>query len=748
MGYKKILDTLALIRKNAKQQIVDDKPDNAGDIFTGMGAAPRALANTRIRLDRNMEAAFELDIDPLPVKDGISEETAHNVTEAEQGSIEAAEEDANETEEYGETDGIPEDKEPIESIEEILDTEEINATNGSEETPEQSVLEENTPDTEGILHELNDSIPEYTEEPSEPEEIPSEPDPTLDDEIARLLEEDKVLADDVPNFDNIDFVKDISVFDRERRSLHEALMKMNDAEQEESSGEDTTPTDEPIHEHKARKPNKAIYLSGILVFTVLLTVSTAFFYSRQFPYQEIFGKSQIVIPVKIPGNAINSASYIFFNEENTSFETIGIKLKKMVYGQLSSIFYFDEDADLENYIFKLSDQSGRTYTQDMTLRKYPDSVVFQPFTAGVAEFALDITDISNNATESLQFAIKDKKMMPARYINTPIDISPDNNGSIVIDSAVFANTGTNIQLRLPYRNDSNIIITPETNVEMLDGAYTVISKYPADGLYSDRAYTDELRNAYPAFKEFRDNNVILARVDFEPVRSLDDNVILSVKGLSTLFYPQMTIETKDLFDFANKGNKVLQFDDVNLVIEGMQYQTDVIALVMHGEDKVSSDRIEVKVSIELLAQNRLGNEVVIQGSSRSGPQGTDVLFNVGRYPNINMDPQSMRIRIKSIQVMLNDINTLLKLSELDTEPLQKRQEAREVIEGLYPNPAQIDLMYMNEDSIIGSVLESSNDPSNGTSLVHIIKAVNTDGQWVILSDIITQTVQVRIEIKS
>jgi len=57
-------------------------------------------------------------------------------------------------------------------------------------------------------------------------------------------------------------------------------------------------------------------------------------------------------------------------------------------------------------------------------------------------------------------------------------------------------------------------------------------------------------------------------------------------------------------------------------------------------------------------------------------------------------------------------------------------------------------MYMNEDSIIGSVLESSNDPSNGTSLVHIIKAVNTDGQWVILSDIITQTVQVRIEIKS
>jgi hypothetical protein len=586
-----------------------------------------------------------------------------------------------------------------------------------------------TADETGVGTVNDDNSGSNSDESSESEA--QETDINLDAEIARLLEADTA-AGEMLNFDDIDFINDVSVFDRERRSLREAMIgaPASEAPLEEETGL----TDQSVIEaQSSKKPKKPIIIGIILASCVILASGAIFFLSRGLPHSDLSGRGQDKIPVRIPSNAINNASYIFFNDEDTT-GSLDIKLKKMAYGQLSSIFYFIGGADAREFSFKLSDQSGKTYPMDMTLRQPSDSVIFRPFDAGVTDFALDIKDNRSDRTQTLLFSLKDRRMMPARYINMPVDISPEGKGTVLIESAVFTNTGSTLQIRFQNKSDNGVNITPETRITMMDGAYSVPSRDPADGLYSDTLLEGDAYEARPAYTNFQDEGVTLARVDFEPVRGLNDDITLSVKRLNRLDSPQITLNTADLFDFAQKGSKELMFDYFNLIIEGMQTQGDVIALVMHGEDSETRNRVEVQASVELHAKDRLGYDIIIRGECKSGPKGTDVRFKVGDNPVIKMNPELIQLKFNSIETVLNDIIATLKLSELDSKPSVKRRAAKDELENMFGGAAQTDLIFLNGGVLVGSVLQMPDTTEGGTPLVHLVSAAQRDERWVVYAD--------------
>jgi len=431
--------------------------------------------------------------------------------------------------------------------------------------------------------------------------------------------------------------------------------------------------------------------------------------------------------VKVPANAINNASFVFFDDDVGSND-LDIKLKKMVYGQLSSVFYFSRNDDLSNFSFELIDENGKTYFQDMSIQREANAVAFEPFAEDATAFWLKITDVENDRSEQLLLRVKDDKTMPARYINKPIDISPEGSGLAFIDNAIFANTGSRVQLRFHNTDNKQHIITEDTLVQMLDGSYNVLPKKPTYGSFADDA--EHLISAYPAYAVFQD--IILARVDFDPVRCLSGNITLSVKGLSRLYPKSVINKCGELFDFRTKGAKTLRYDDFNLVIEGMQHQDDVIALVMHGEDISTADRVEVKASVGLNGKDFLGNDVVIPGDCISGPAGTDVLFKVGLTPIIDMDPETMHLSFKNVQFTLDDINVTIKLPELDSEPDRDRLAVSAELEGSFNHPAKTDLLFINDNSLIGLVLESPpKDHAARPTLLHLVNAGFRDRRWTV-----------------
>jgi len=477
----------------------------------------------------------------------------------------------------------------------------------------------------------------------------------------------------------------------------------------------------------------------MISLAALLLLSVGFYFSYSFPRLNLEGNTRS-LSVKLPTNAINNASFVFFDDSDVGAEKSDIKLKKMVYGQLSSIFYFSRNDDLSNFSFELTDENGKTYFQDMTIQRESNAVAFEPFSQDATAFWLKITDIENNHAEQLLLRIKDDKTMPARYINKAIDISPEGSGVAFIDNAIFANTGSRVQLRFHSTDNKQHIVTEDTSVQMFDGSYNVLPKKPTYGSYVDD--DEQSISAYPAYAVFQD--IVLARVDFDPVRSLSGNINLSVKGLSRLYPKSVINKCGELFDFRSKGAKTLRYDDFNLVIEGMQHKGDVIALVMHGENTVTGNRSEVRASIGLNAKDFLGNEVVIPGDCLPGPVGTDVLFKVGLTPIIDMDPESMYLNFKNVQFTLDDINVTIKLHELDSEPDREFLAVSSELEGSFNFPAKTDLLFIDDNSLIGLVLESPpKDYSGGQILLHLVNAGFSERRWSV--DMINTT---ELKIKS
>ena len=749
MKYRKILDTLAQIRKSR-----DERQTPYNDLY---GMEDLQINTMREGL---------LTGDPVPVesvhapnaaayKVEMGNEIADMMDESPETGNVALESRKTEDKIPGEADVTPViEYETPDTADEVRETDEL-IPDEAEVTP---IIENETSDAADEVWETDKLIQDemVISEPPAPENSPAgtdatfgaESDATLDDEIANLLEADKIMPDNQLDFEDINYVKDVSVFDRERRSLHEAMMQANAYGEAPEIADESGPGEGSAPEKRRIQPKKPIVITGALVLCTLLAVSAVLFYSRRIPAQVLPGLNPAAIPVKISDNAINNASYVFFGDNNNFLEGLDIQLKKMVYGQLSSIFYFNGDSDLSRYVFMLEDLSGKAYARDQTTQNGPGAVAFRPFEGIVKGFRLTIYDMRNDRTKALRFAVKDKDMMPARYINKPINISPGDGDGIYIDSAVFANTGAKLQIRLPYGADGGIIVTPDTQFSLSDGAYAVLFRNAAEGLYYNTDGGGKPQSSNIAYMAFQDKNMALARADFDPTRSLDGNITFGVKSLARVFYPRMTMASADLFNFAAAGAKTVPFEGINLVIEGMQHQGGALALVMHGEDTGAGARMEVKADVDLLAENVNGEGVTYHGACRSGPRGTDIMFAIGSPPAVNLDPARIQVRINSLQYAIGDINAYINLSELDTEALPERKAAQAALEGSFDVPAQTDLLYVENGGLVGTVLETPGGVIAAAPVVHVINAKNAGDQWVIISDDARRVVEQSDEVVS
>jgi hypothetical protein len=91
----------------------------------------------------------------------------------------------------------------------------------------------------------------------------------------------------------------------------------------------------------------------------------------------------------------------------------------------------------------------------------------------------------------------------------------------------------------------------------------------------------------------------------------------------------------------------------------------------------------------------------------------------------------MQINIYNVSFVLNDINVTLKLSELDSEPYERRVTVSAVLESLFVYPAQTDLLFMDDGSLIGSVLVSLHDKTTRSIFLHLVYGDYEDERWVI-----------------
>jgi hypothetical protein len=297
-----------------------------------------------------------------------------------------------------------------------------------------------------------------------------------------------------------------------------------------------------------------------------------------------------------------------------------------------------------------------------------------------------------------------RDLIPARYLNRPIPIFFHGALLARVESGVFSNTGVTLQCR--FQSDA-IQWQSGASARLMDGAYPVRARksraYPVnpdaapDGIPSgilDGADQIPLglpplevpsgtpMEARPAYLPFENEGAALARLDFEPVRSLRDHFVLILKGFTQTFNLDQTLDTADLFDFAQKGQQVLPLGDASIVLEGMQRQGSYIVLVAHGED-ADGGRVEIQIEAELLARDLQNGEVSIAGTCASKKEGADILFYIGAQTGIRLTPDDIQLKIKRISVQNMEAAARIDLAALENTPSANLEQARLALEDAF-----------------------------------------------------------------
>ncbi|MDR1001365.1 MAG: hypothetical protein LBL96_11310 [Clostridiales bacterium] len=155
------------------------------------------------------------------------------------------------------------------------------------------------------------------------------------------------------------------------------------------------------------------------------------------------------------------------------------------------------------------------------------------------------------------------------------------------------------------------------------------------------------------------NNEKLLDVEFSRLIGGVGPVTLIIKGMVKRTQLNIPLETGRLFNFAEQGESLLEVGDINVILEGMDYNRDNIVLVLHGEIKGASVHVPVVAFADLTMSTASGDEVVIRGACQYNDQGTDVRFMLPNNSNLNLDPLSMSLTLNAIETPMPDVNFII-----------------------------------------------------------------------------------------
>ncbi|MDR1539090.1 MAG: hypothetical protein LBU32_14060 [Clostridiales bacterium] len=593
--------------------------------------------------------------------------------------------------------------------------------------------------------------------------VPPDPD-RLDEELEKLLKEDKLLDDSFKGLDQLDFINDVSVFDSDVQG---------DAA---SSGE------KEKHPQKSRVsivealrgfPKSFYIISGGLAALIVVVLAFGAIFALivrggSDPADGFVSRPEYAAEIEQPQNALNDSSFIFLSELS-SFRNMPVQLSKMVIGQLSTIFFLRSPLDRDRYAFSLFDQDNLEIGLDLALAQPDDVLYFSPFGPRTKEFVLKVHDRASGEAESMAFELKNLKFSPARHLKEPIGIA---KGALVCEAS-FSNTGSTVSFYFSS-GDGAVQMGEAATVSLSSGGNYTFGRGQAGS--SAKKYR---REAQPAIHQFLSEGKSLARTDFEAVSNLDSAIEARVNGLFQAFSPDSALETLDLFNFSEKGPQTLNLGDYSLVLEGMQRQGSVIVLVLHSENN-GGKRAETKIEAELEAYDLSGNPLAIPGKCYSGQEGSDVVFEIGEPSIISLSPENIKVKMNKILIKLPEIVVPITAQMLGDEQYEararaKRQieesfltrlryksklssydsisgfaselKAREDLAQLYAPEdlsekasyfAQTSILHLEYRKLYAIVLESwsgaSREISRSFSKTHNITAIEEDGRWIIQTD--------------
>ncbi|MDR1641708.1 MAG: hypothetical protein LBT59_18610 [Clostridiales bacterium] len=480
-----------------------------------------------------------------------------------------------------------------------------------------------------------------------------EDNPNLDDELEALLRDDKVRESQFDDLESLDFIKDVSVFDPE---LHGSS----------DPGDEFMPASPRLNIIKKRD----MRVVAVICLSILIAVNAAaYYFIRQYALEReaLAAIANVLYPPAAPAN--NSA-FIFANTTDRT-DPLGEMLSKFSLGPLSTVIYLNQPLG-DRRTLSLESLEGMAVGRDLALSLPKEVLAYRSLGEGDG-FRLKLGDKLSDYESSIDFTLFSPAYSSLKSLVKPVPFS-GSGGSIEVIGADFSNTGSTLCLQIKQAGALEYDISESSHLSLFEG----VSPLFARSQIGKVAATMQIK-AYPSLYHFPENRMILARMDFEPLRSLEGTVTARLSSCVLDYSPDTAISAVDLFDFANKGSLEKNMGDYTLVFEGMQRQGPYIVMVMHC-DSDTGERVETKLDASLLCLDESGEEVIFDGKCISKKEGADILFEIGSNPSISLDPGTMKVHLKHFSLALPDLSATIDLSQLETEIDPEVAKAKKTLE--------------------------------------------------------------------
>jgi|GEM_PF-2509227 len=313
------------------------------------------------------------------------------------------------------------------------------------------------------------------------------------------------------------------------------------------------------------------------------------------------------------------------------FGYMELTLQKYVADKLGSVFWFKQSLPSDAVLLVVDDQ-GRPYYQT-NVRDDRKTFVFPPLADDVKTFTLHIAQASMKA--------KAEYAMNLHMLNTPAvylgDFAGEKKAALQLTGAQFSSSGSTFWLA----SETNLVVDDDM---LMDWVKLQEEANPMQAVQK------------PIFTRFDEFGVVLVRLDFAPVASLESALTLTASGMMNSLPINKTLGIEPLLNYL-EYDEVLNLGQYDLVLEGMDYGPKTYMLVLHVEDKdakadpenEAANRVEARLDSSIsLAVPR--GAIEVPGIVNTRPAGSNVRYDVTDY-----QPEFQEARVADISLVLRSI---------------------------------------------------------------------------------------------
>lgn len=375
------------------------------------------------------------------------------------------------------------------------------------------------------------------------------------------------------------------------------------------------------------------------------------------------------VKATVPKYQANATNFIFISQEK-EFQGEPLKLVKMLIDPVATIFYFDKELNFMNYEVDLTDRAGKSYNMDLSFVEASNSdnsgasfIRFDTIDEGITGFTLTISD--PNTGETIKYNIKldtYPKNLTAKYLGEPVKTKiPNYNMDIVLEDAKFSSSGSIIEYKLNWADNSNAIqmgwegIKTDSLITLEDGNIPV----PAT-------------KKYPSMYSFADKNTIIGRMDFDHVRNLNANIEVNFNSLYNQYNLNQIIDVEQLpYEADENLQYIINIGENKLILEQYGNLGDRCILTYHALDTLGN-RVEARLSGQLVISDNSGMEVNIDGECIAKKEGGDFIFNLAKSQELidSLSNKTYKLNLKYAGIKIPEQTVTLDLSQINETTVQ------------------------------------------------------------------------------